>query len=45
MLDYGGPPALSVGYSHESVLIITQQMLTSGNLKFKGYFSHKAEPL
>lgn len=45
MLDYGGPPALSMDYSCVSVLTITQQILTSGNLKFKGYFSCKAEPV
>lgn len=41
MLDYRGLPALCVCYSYESGLTITQQILTSGNLEFKGHFSHK----
>jgi len=43
MLDYGGLPAPSMCYIYRSVLTVTQQILTSGTLKFKGYFSHKAE--
>lgn len=45
MLDYRGLPALCVCHSYGSGLTITQQILTSGNLEFKGYFSHKAEPV
>lgn len=45
MFDYGGPPALCVCYNYGSGVTITQQILTSGNLEFKGYFSHKTEPV
>lgn len=45
MLSYGCLPALNVGYGYGSILTIIERIVTSGNLKFKGYFPPKAEPV